>query len=198
MRIIAGSLRGRRLEAPPGAQTRPITDRIKETLFNILGARLGLPGSLPAVAVLDLFAGSGGLGLEALSRGASSCLFVERSPQAVRVLRANIAHLGVAAVCRVSAQNAWTVRLPAVAGGYGLVFIDPPYRAADDLLAVADLLERLSAVVAPEGLVVFRHVAQSRFPSAALRSFRCVDERELGTMRVWLFTPMSGVAGDQA
>ena len=187
MRIIAGSFRGRKLEAPPGTATRPITDRAKETLFNILGARLGLPGQLPDVEVLDLFAGTGGLGLEALSRGAKSCLFVERDRRALAALRRNIETLHAQAACRVSIENAWTMRVPPAAGGYGLVFVDPPYNDALAPLPVIDLLERLAPQLAPGGLIVFRHSHRSRLSLEGLRTLECVDQREVGTMRLWLF-----------
>ena len=187
MRVIAGELRGRKLTVPPGGGTRPITDRVKETLFNIMGARLGSPGAVPAVRVLDLFAGSGALGIEALSRGALSCLFYEHDRRAARVLRENLTHLGLEAVGTISAENAWTARIPPAGNtGYGLVFVDPPYRDARDLLRVVDLLDRLAPHLAPEGLVMFRHERRTKLPLEALRSLRCVDERELGTMRLWL------------
>jgi 16S rRNA (guanine966-N2)-methyltransferase len=186
MRVIAGTLRGRKLEAPPGMRTRPLTDRAKETLFNILGARLGLPGSLPNVRVLDLFAGSGGLGIEALSRGAASCLFVEHDRRAARVLRQNVVHVGLAATAQISAENAWTLRIPPVSDGYGLVFVDPPYREANDLLRVVDLLERVAPHLAPEGVIMFRHEARTALPVSALLLLRCVDQRDIGTTRIWL------------
>ena len=193
MRIIAGSLRGRKLEAPPGSNTRPITDRAKETLFNILGARFGAPGVLPALNVADLFAGSGGLGIEALSRGGRWCLFAERERRAIAALRRNISAAGIGECCRLSTQNAWTMRLPAPPGeGYGLVFLDPPYKDAVDPVPVLDLLERLAPSVAPGGVVVFRHEVKTRFPVESLRALECVDERELGTMRFWFFSPPGG------
>lgn len=167
--------------------TRPITDRAKETLFNMLGARLGLPGELPQLDVLDLFAGTGGLGLEALSRGARSCLFVERDRRALTALRRNISTLHVEAACLVSIENAWTMRVPpAPAGGYGLVFVDPPYKDAAAPLPVIDLLERLRPHLAPDGLIIFRHSYRTRLPLEGLRTLQCLDQREVGTMRLWL------------
>jgi 16S rRNA (guanine966-N2)-methyltransferase len=201
MRIIAGTFRGRKLEGPPGMGTRPITDRAKETLFNILGARLGLPGELPEIDVLDLFAGTGGLGLEALSRGARSCLFVERDRRALTALRRNIGMLHVESACRVSIENAWTTRVPsAPADGYGLIFVDPPYKDAVAPLPVIDLLERLRPHLAPGGLIVFRHRYRTRLPLEGLRTLECVDEREVGTMRLWLLAARTSTpeAPDQA
>lgn len=188
MRVISGKFRGRKLEAPPGARTRPITDRAKETVFNILGARLGQPGALPEIAVLDLFAGSGGLGIEAVSRGAATCLFVERDRRALRTLRENVERVGLNTTCCIATENAWTLRIPPTTGeGYGLVFLDPPYREAEDPVRVVDLLERVASHVAVGGLIVFRHERRTRLPTESLRLLRCVVERELGTMRVWIF-----------
>ncbi|MGD8454106.1 MAG: 16S rRNA (guanine(966)-N(2))-methyltransferase RsmD [Phycisphaerae bacterium] len=187
MRVISGRLRGRRLEAPSGSGTRPITDRVKETLFNIVGSRLGQPGALPGVPVLDLFAGSGGLGIEAVSRGAESCLFVERDRRALRTLRENLDRVGLLGTCRIAADNAWTLRIPPAGDGYGLVFLDPPYREAEDVLRVVDLLDRVATSMVIGGLAVFRHEKRTRLPVDSLRLLDCVTEREMGTMRVWIF-----------
>ena len=102
MRIIAGEWRRRQLRAPPGEATRPSADRTRETLFAMLTSRLG---SFEGLRVADLFAGSGALGLEALSRGAASCLFVEQDAAAIRALRANIAALRAQPQCEVRASS---------------------------------------------------------------------------------------------
>ena len=104
MRIVAGEWRRRLLKAPPGEATRPTSDRTRETLFNMLASRLG---SFEGLAVADLFAGSGALGLEALSRGAATCLFVEQDPAAIRALRANIAALRAQDRCAVQAGSGY-------------------------------------------------------------------------------------------
>lgn len=187
MRVIAGKMRGSPLAAPAGRNTRPITDRVKESLFNMLGHRLGMPGVLPDIAVLDLFAGSGALGIECLSRGARSCLFVEHDRRALRVLRANLDKLRLGEVARVAADNAWTMRIPtAAADGYGLIFVDPPYRDVADPQPAIDLLERAGVRLAADGLLVFRHARSIRFSTEPLRTLSCVDERTFGTMRVLL------------
>jgi len=187
MRVIAGIFRGRTLETPPGVTTRPITDRVKETLFNILGHRLAMPGQLPGLAVLDLFAGPGSLGVEALSRGAQSCTFVERDPQALRCLQHNLRALDLDAVCTVLADNAWTMRLPQPDAGFGLIFVDPPYRDAQDPRRVLDLLERLAPSLATDGLVALRRPAKAPpLPPAELHALRRVDERVIGHMRLEL------------
>jgi 16S rRNA (guanine(966)-N(2))-methyltransferase RsmD len=187
MRVVAGNLRGSILEAPPGQHTRPITDRVKESLFNVLGHRLGMPGLLPDIAVLDLFAGSGALGIECLSRGARSCLFVERDRRTLRVLRANIDKLRLSNVARIAAENAWTMRIPAAADeGYGLIFVDPPYRDVADAQRMLDLLERVAVRLSEKGLVVFRMATSQEFSAEASRSLCCVDDRVFGGMRILL------------
>jgi 16S rRNA (guanine966-N2)-methyltransferase len=126
MRVIAGSLGGRRLKAPPGTLTRPTSDRVREALFSMLG---GIDGAL----VLDLFAGSGALGIEALSRGALRAVFVEREAGAARVLEANLTALGlgeeVAELRRGEALEALRAARTRQET-YDLVFIDPPYEQA--------------------------------------------------------------------
>src|SRR5512139_1723714 len=170
MRVIAGLFRGRKLEAPPGEVTRPITDRVKETLFNILGHRLAIPGQLPGLDVLDLFAGPGSLGIEALSRGARSCVFVERDRQALRCLRQNVEQLEIDSVSTILADNAWTMRVPQRNAGFGLIFVDPTYRDAQNTQRMLDLLDRLVPALAADGVIAFRCAAQSPpLPSVELR-----------------------------
>ncbi len=187
MRVIAGKLRGARLAVAAGSTTRPITDQVKESLFNILGHRFGTLGELPAVAVLDLFAGSGALGIESLSRGAASCLFVENDRAALRALRGNLERLRLHGRVRIAAENVWTMRVPpAAAGGFGLIFVDPPYRAAGHGPLVAALLERLALRLAPEGILVLRCSRDTTFTPSGLRGLVCVDQREFGRMRIFL------------
>ncbi len=135
MRIVAGQLGGRRLRAPAGAATRPTSERVREALFNILGP------PPEDTHVLDLFAGSGALGLEALSRGAASATFADTARAALIALRANIAELGVGDRARVVAGDALAVVAAPPPAPWRWVFIDPPYRS--DLAARA--LERLGA-----------------------------------------------------
>jgi 16S rRNA (guanine966-N2)-methyltransferase len=131
MRIVSGRLGGRRLRAPDGAATRPTSERVREALFSILGPP-------PAdTDVLDLFAGSGALGLEALSRGARSVTFVDSARPALDVLRANIADLGAADATRVVAQDVLTFLRRGWAARW--VFVDPPYRS-DLAVRVLDVL----------------------------------------------------------
>jgi 16S rRNA (guanine966-N2)-methyltransferase len=125
MRIIGGRARGRLLRAPGGARTRPTSDRVREALFSAVEARIGLEGA----AVLDLFAGSGALGLEALSRGAASAVFVDSSADAARAILDNSRRIGLERGCRVIRGDA--VRAASLLGGEGarfdLVLCDPPY-----------------------------------------------------------------------
>ena len=130
MRIIAGEWRGRRLQAPPGVETRPTADRVRETLFSMLASRLG---SFESLRVADLFAGSGALGLEALSRGASFATFVESDARAAGAIKANAAALG--AVDRVQILGGSALALPR-SEPFDLVFADPPYAPGSGTAAV--------------------------------------------------------------
>ena len=123
MRIIAGQWRGRPIEAATGGATRPTADRLRETLFSMLLSRLG---SLDGLRVADLFAGSGALGLEALSRGAASAIFVDSDPTAIHAIRRNLASLGAADRATVIPGSAISLR-PGEA--FDLILADPPYAA---------------------------------------------------------------------
>lgn len=188
--MIAGELRGARIDAPDTDTTRPITDQVKETIFNILGVRLGTLGAIPPVEVLDLFAGSGSLGIEALSRGAARCTFVERDRGALRTLRENIERLRLADRSKLLAENAWTLRIPRPdCGGYGLIFADPPYRDAERAERVMDLLDRVGSRLTEGGLMVFRHASGTDFSSLEYRTIEGVDSRRYRDMHVHFFAP---------
>ncbi len=126
MRISAGEHRGRRLQSPKGLRTRPTSDLLRQAIFNVMGARI------QGARVLDLYAGTGALGLEALSRGAADATFVERDRSALASLKTNLATLGVSARARVLGQDALTAleRLARTGERFDCVFLDPPY--ADD------------------------------------------------------------------
>ncbi|WP_157250902.1 16S rRNA (guanine(966)-N(2))-methyltransferase RsmD [Nonomuraea typhae] len=126
-RIIAGSAGGRRLSVPPGRNTRPTSDRAREGIFSTLDSLHGLAGA----RVMDLFAGSGAVGLEALSRGAVHALLVEADAKAVRTIRANVASLGLAGAQVVPDRVERVLAKPAEAA-YDIVFADPPYAVSDD------------------------------------------------------------------
>ena len=156
MRIIAGRLKGRRLEGPPpGPGVRPTSDGLRETLFNVLGP-------LEGARVLDAFAGTGAVGLEALSRGAVSATFVERDPRAADVLEANVRRCGIESACviiRVDFTRATSLER----GAFDLVFLDPPYEDGD-LEAAA---ERAAPLVAAGGRLVVEHSKRRPSPERA-------------------------------
>ena len=121
MRVIAGSARGRRLQAPQGRNTRPTTDKVKESIFNII--QFDIPGR----RVLDLFAGSGQMGIECLSRGAESCIFVESDRRAQQIVRKNLELSGLADKGRLTAGDAFDALDRLAADKFGLILLDPPY-----------------------------------------------------------------------
>jgi 16S rRNA (guanine(966)-N(2))-methyltransferase RsmD len=185
VRIVAGSLGGRVLRAPPGAATRPTSERVREALFSILG---------PPVAdslVLDLFAGSGALGLEALSRGAGRAVFVDKARPAADILRRNLAELGVAARAEVVvgdalafiAQDARGAR--GDRGPYRWVFIDPPYRTD---LAVRALEALPRAALTSDAVVVVEHDRRNS-PAEAHGDLLRTDSRRYGDTCLSLFRP---------
>jgi 16S rRNA (guanine966-N2)-methyltransferase len=169
MRVIAGALGGRRLSAPRGTETRPTTDRVREALFGILGDITGR-------VVLDLYAGTGALGIEALSRGAERAVFVEKARSAHRLLTQNIHALDLTARCRVLAGSVRGSRASlAKLGPYDLVLADPPYADAHDALAfVAELAAPGSRIIAPGATIVLEHAARDRIehPELTLESTR--------------------------
>ncbi|MGH9607681.1 MAG: 16S rRNA (guanine(966)-N(2))-methyltransferase RsmD [Terracidiphilus sp.] len=155
MRIIAGRFGSRPLASPAGLATRPTSDRLRETLFNVLAPRI------EGAVFLDLYSGSGAVGIEALSRGAAQVAFVERAPAALKVLRANLARLGIAGEAGIHAASAGTfLRRPPAAPlqNFSLVFLDPPYDAAAEYAATLGLLGgAAAATLAPNALVVAEH-----------------------------------------
>jgi 16S rRNA (guanine966-N2)-methyltransferase len=172
MRIIAGSHKGHRIAAPKGRDTRPTSDRVRESAFNLIGP-------VDGADVLDLFAGSGALGLEALSRGAASATFVESDREACRTINANLDKLRLDA--RVLRQDA--VRFVASERtSYDLVLLDPPYdEPVHDRIA-----PHLARLVAPDGLLVYETAAEfePEVEGLALRT-----SRKYGSARLTLFEP---------
>jgi 16S rRNA (guanine(966)-N(2))-methyltransferase RsmD len=146
MRVIAGEWRGRPLKAPPGAATRPTSDRVREALFSILA------GTVPGARVLDLFAGSGALGIEALSRGAAWATFVDSAAPAIRAIEANLEALQATAEVRRTDAVRFLAAARDRGALYDLVFLDPPYRDAERLAPA--LSEALPAVLAPGAVAV--------------------------------------------
>jgi 16S rRNA (guanine966-N2)-methyltransferase len=187
MRIIAGTKRGMKLVSPRTDVTRPITDRVKQSLFDVLQSYDLLAGA----RVADLFSGVGSLGLEALSRGAAFAAFVEKNADVAEVLEKNIAKAGFGEQSRVVHASAFRVGAPlsAAGGRYDLVFVDPPYAATREVAggsSLADLMEILRDQVAPRGVVVVRtHRSVTLLDDYG--PFHAVDRRQWGTMAVVLF-----------
>ena len=151
MRVIAGTFRSRPLQAPPGLSTRPTSDRLRETLFNVLAPRI------EGAAFLDLYAGSGAVGIEALSRGAGRVTFVERAAPALKILRANLDRLSLASSSiRIHAGTAGSfLRGPRTAAAeFDIVFLDPPYDANEEYSATLGLLGGEAAGFLAAGAIV--------------------------------------------
>ncbi len=175
MRVIAGSAGGRRLQGPPGLDTRPMMDRVKEALFSSLGARV------VDARVLDLYAGSGALGIESLSRGAASVTFVEKGRAALTTLKANLEALGFDG--RVVAGDVGAF-LAAAVDSFDLVFVDPPYRLS--LALVGEVLEGAAALMANGGTMVLHRQAGESAPDAPTGTHR-IDDRRYGTTQLWIY-----------
>jgi 16S rRNA (guanine966-N2)-methyltransferase len=178
MRIIAGQWRGRRLIAPKGEATRPTADRTRETLFSMLVSRLG---SFEGLSVLDLFAGSGALGLEALSRGAADCLFVEQDAEALKALRANVA---LAPRGTVTIQAGSVMALDPARQSYPLVLLDPPYGTGAGQVAL-DRLLRLGWIGA-ESWIALETDAKEQVSVSGLA---IEAERRVGKAKLTLLRP---------
>jgi 16S rRNA (guanine966-N2)-methyltransferase len=184
VRIIAGQWRGRKLAAPESDATRPTADRTRETLFSMLTSRLG---SFEGLAVADLFAGSGALGLEALSRGAASCMFVEQDPPAIRALRQNIAALRAQPLCEVRATS--VLALGPAKRPLDLILLDPPYGSGAGSVAL-DRLARLGWI--GDGTWVSLETEAGEEPK--VRALEPVAERRVGKARLTLLRPKDAPA----
>jgi len=184
VRVIAGSARSLPLKTVSGQSTRPTTDRIKETLFNILQPHL------PGVRFLDLFAGSGAIGIEALSRGAASAVFVEKSPAAVRCIEENLRFTKLfdkAAVLRNDVYLALSVLEARGESAFDIVFLDPPYGQNDvervlEKLADSPLITKDTLIVAEES-IRFQPEVLSRLPYEIIRDKRYKTNRHLFLQR---------------
>ena len=179
MRIISGQWRSRPLVAPAGDKTRPTADRTRETLFSMLTSRLG---SFEDLAVADLFAGSGALGLEALSRGAASCLFVEDAPPAIHALRKNIANLHAQDRCDVRASSVLAIGKATVP--LDLILMDPPYGTGAGAVAL-DKLNRLGWI-APSSWI---GIETSRDEDVSVKGFEADAVRDVGKARLHILRP---------
>jgi 16S rRNA (guanine966-N2)-methyltransferase len=191
MRIVAGKWRSRQLRRPPERVTRPMPDRVREAIFSALGAIYACPGRLPPLIVADVFAGSGSMGLEALSRGAAACWFYERNREALTVLYQNLETLGVQSEGTVVTQDAWSAafctpeRQP-----YDLILLDPPYADTKDASS-GGLVRRylrkevFSAVDGP--VIVLHHPASVDYGGVVEDGWRLAHHREYGTNAISIF-----------
>ncbi len=199
MRIIAGKWKGIPLISPQGPQTRPILDRVKETAFNILGSRLAVPGQIPPGSVLDLFAGTGSMGIEALSRGALFCLFVEMHEPTLQRLRSNLERIAAGTTAKILGADVWNLRMEHLQSPhpFELVFVDPPYKDTCDFsqgTPIFDLMNRLPLVpqVASTALILLRHHKKTPCSDSTFPRLNHVDQRTIGDTSLSFFTPRRG------
>ncbi|NNE69228.1 MAG: 16S rRNA (guanine(966)-N(2))-methyltransferase RsmD [Rhodothermales bacterium] len=176
MRIIAGSLKRRTLSIPKGLDVRPTTDRVREAVFSWIVSRVDLEG----LNVLDLFAGSGALAFEAISRGADEALLVEKSPRIADVIRQNADHLGISDQVRVASADALTW-LGRSSAQFDLVFADPPYDYPDFESLPDAVLSRLT----PDGILILEHGKPGQYEEHP----QLVDQRRYGRTNVAFFRP---------
>ena len=159
MRVVGGRLRGRMLTGPKSQMIRPTADRLRESLFNILVHAYNDP--IAGARVLDLFAGTGALGIEAISRGAAFALFVEETAEARALIRENVAALGLGGVTRIFRRDATRLGAAHPVEPFSLVFVDPPY--GRNLAATAIAAARDGGWFAPDALIVVEEAAKSGF-----------------------------------
>lgn len=178
MRIIAGEWRGRKLIAPKGDSTRPTADRTRETLFSMLNSRLG---SFEGLSVLDLFAGSGALGLEALSRGAAHCLFVEQNADAVKAIRANVEAFDARG--RAQVQQGSVMGLGPAKTVHDLILLDPPYEIGAGQVAL-DRMVRLGWI----GPATWIALETRKNEEIAIKKLEIEAERVVGKAKITLLS----------
>ncbi|MBC7240977.1 MAG: 16S rRNA (guanine(966)-N(2))-methyltransferase RsmD [Anaerolineae bacterium] len=185
MRVIAGSAKGRKLESVPGTSTRPITDRVKEALFNILGA------SIEGARFLDLFAGTGAVGIEALSRGAARAVFCERDRLALRTIGHNLQATGLADRARVVAGDAFRFLRNPGDERFDFVYIAPPQYKGIWIRALQAVDE--GDVLAPGGIAIVQIHPKER-QDVPLRRLRLFDERRYGSTLLLFYRLAEGKA----
>jgi 16S rRNA (guanine(966)-N(2))-methyltransferase RsmD len=186
VRVIAGRLKGRRLAGPTWDGLRPTSDRLRETLFNVLGARV------TGARVLDGFAGTGAVGVEAISRGAAHVTFVERDPRALALIARNLAGCGVTSGYTVVGST-FDAAAPALARDrFDLVWLDPPY----DAPGLGATLDLAAAWVAPGGLLVLEHAAR-RPATAQAGSLACVRRIAAGDSALAFYALAPGSGGPE-
>lgn len=174
MRVIAGSAKGRKLKTVPGDTTRPITDRTKEALFSILG------NWIIEARVLDLFGGTGAVGIEALSRGAAHVTFVEKNHAAIRVIQENLQITGLAEQALVRRGDAFKFLAQPPAEAFDLIYVAPPQYHQMWARAIQTLDEQLAAWLLPDGAVIAQ-IHPVEFEELTLQKLRLYDERKYGS-----------------
>ncbi len=186
MRVIAGIAKKRRLKMPPGWSGRPTADRVKESLFNILGPRI------PGCYFLDLFAGTGNVGIEALSRGAARVVFVERDKRAVKTIRDNLVHVGLTERAEVLAQDTFLALRQLAGQQFDVIFLDPPYGQGLELPAL-EAIDR-HALVVSGGIVVVESSKRQVLPrrQGQLVQYR---QHQLGDTMLSFYQP--GITGEE-
>ncbi|SFE41634.1 16S rRNA (guanine(966)-N(2))-methyltransferase RsmD [Alteribacillus iranensis] len=181
MRIISGDYKGRTIKAVPGMKTRPTSDKVKESLFNRIGPYFD------GGAVLDLYAGTGNLGIEALSRGCDTCVFIDQSSQAVRVVKHNIKNLGIMKNTEVYRNDA--KRALYIMGNrkrsFDLIFLDPPY-AKEQLSNIVEIIEEQN-LLTEEGQIVCEHHSETVLPED-IQSFRKSQAVTYGDTGITIYT----------
>ena len=178
MQVQAGKYRGRKIRNLPSRDIRPCSSRVKKSLFDTLEARIDFDG----IEVLDLFAGFGNLGFEALSRGAGRACFVDQNRQAIETMKATAADLGVTTMTRFVSADV-TAFLKREEGPFDLVFCDPPYRWEDYEFLIRSILD--GSLITDEGLLLIEHHSSRDFSLSAGYLFH----KDYGTTRVSFFTP---------
>lgn len=180
MRIVSGSLRGRNIDTPPGKTTRPTSDQTRESIFNILAHATWSP-PLEGATVADIFAGSGALGLEAISRGAEFCLFVETEPKARAAIRNNIEKMELSDIARLHRYDATRLKIAPgnLRGKFTHIFMDPPYNKG----LWRPVLERLRTLdlLADGGVVILEESVEAEVDP---RGFEVLEDKSWGAARV--------------
>lgn len=176
MRVIAGSAKGRRLESVPGDTTRPITDKAKEALFSILGARI------VGARVLDLFGGTGSVGIEALSRGAGAAVFVERSPAALKTIGRNLQSTRLAEFALVLRGDAFAYLAQPAHTPYDYIFVAPPQYQGLWLRALS-MIDARPELLTPPGEVIVQ-IHPKEFTEPALLQMQHIDRRRYGSVQL--------------
>ena len=187
MRIVGGKWRSRKIDWPETGNTRPVTDRVKESIFDILSARMRVRGGWSDICVADVFAGGGSMGLEAMSRGAGWACFVDRDARAIQVLKSNLRNLEAGPCAAVIRKDAWRWKPvpPSEFPPFGLLFVDPPFKDAADSSPegqVAAFFKKAgdTGYTDRDIVVVLRHEIRTVYPDRFAHHWAVEDRREYG------------------